>query len=105
MRNWSFTTFQHYIGYSSHYSHTVIVHTWYIEERQTSDTERETWNSTTATLVLLRTRSTALIHGTDVLRPHPMDDDEYDGYIQYKDECGSLLRESNPGLPLERRDV
>ena len=31
---------------------------------------RETWNSTTATLVLLRTRGTAPIHGIAILRPH-----------------------------------
>ena len=36
---------------------------------------------TTATLVLSRARSTAPIHGADILRPHLMDDDEYDGYI------------------------
>ena len=30
---------------------------------------RETWTSTTATLVLLRARSKAPIHGTDSLRP------------------------------------
>ena len=35
---------------------------------------RETWNSTTATLVLLRARSTAPIHGVDILRPHPTDE-------------------------------
>ena len=47
---------------------------------------RETWNSTTATPVLLRSRSTAPIHGIAILRPHPSDDDEYDGYVQLKDE-------------------
>ena len=50
---------------------------------------RETWISTTATLVLLRARSTAPIHGIAILRPHPSDDnddDEYDWYIQWKDE-------------------
>ena len=34
---------------------------------------RETRNSTTATLVLLRSRSTAPIHGSNILRPHPTD--------------------------------
>ena len=43
---------------------------------------RETWNYTTATLVILPARSTAPIHGIAILRPHPSDDDEYDGYIQ-----------------------
>ena len=65
-----FTTFQHYIGYSSHYIHTRIVHRGKEGEREIG--YRETWNSTTATLVLLRARSTAPIHGTD----------EYDGYTQ-----------------------
>jgi len=32
---------------------------------------RETWNSTTATLILLRARSAAPIHGIDILRAHP----------------------------------
>ena len=32
---------------------------------------RETWNSTTVTLVLWRARSTAPIHGIAILRPHP----------------------------------
>ena len=31
-------------------------------------------NSTTATLVVLRDRSTAPIHGTEILRPHPTDE-------------------------------
>ena len=38
---------------------------------KTGETEigyRETWNSTTATLVLLRALSKAPIHGTDVVR-------------------------------------
>ena len=39
-RNWSFTTFQHYIRFSSHYIHIVIVHTEERKERQNSDTER-----------------------------------------------------------------
>ena len=79
-RNWSFTTFQHYIGYSSHYIHTFSMY-----RRREGKTEigyRETWNSKTVTLVLLRARSTAPIHGIAILRPHPSDDDEYDGYIQ-----------------------
>ena len=74
-------TFQHYIGYSSHYIHTFIVH-----KGKKGGTEfgyRATWNSTTATLVLLRAWSRVPIHGTDILHPHPMDDDdEYNGYIQ-----------------------
>ena len=32
---------------------------------------RDTWNTTTVTLVLFRARSKAPIHGTDMLRPHP----------------------------------
>ena len=39
---------------------------------RSSDTE--TWSSTTVTLVLLRGRSTAPIHGTYILRPHPTDE-------------------------------
>jgi len=39
-RNWSFTTFQHYIGYSSHYDHTCIVQTWERKERQNWDRKR-----------------------------------------------------------------
>ena len=34
----------------------------------------ETWNSTRANLALLRARIKALIHGTDILRPHPTDE-------------------------------
>ena len=34
----------------------------------------ETWNSTTATLVLLHAWSKAPIHGTDILCPHPMEE-------------------------------
>ena len=34
----------------------------------------DTWNSTTVTLVLLRTRSKGLINGTDILRPHPTEE-------------------------------
>ena len=37
-------------------------------------------------VLYVRARSTALVHGTDILRPYPMDDEEYDeeydGYIQ-----------------------
>ena len=103
-RNWSVTTFQHYIGYSSHYIHTFRMYR--VKKGETEIGYRKTLNSTTVTLVLLRARSIAPIHGIAVLRPHPSDDDEYDGYIQWKDEwCGSQLRASNPGLPLERRDV
>ena len=39
-RTWSSTTFQHYIGYVSHYIYTVIVRTEEKKERQDSDTER-----------------------------------------------------------------
>ena len=39
-RNYSFTTFQHYIGYSSHYIHTFIVHKGERKERQKLDTEK-----------------------------------------------------------------
>ena len=35
---------------------------------------RETWNSTTVTLVLLRPRSKGSINGTDILRPHPTEE-------------------------------
>ena len=48
-------------------------------------------------------------HGIDIVRPHPTDDDEYDAYIhlyiEKMNDCGSQLRESNTGLPFERRDV
>ena len=76
----SVTTFQHCIGHSSHYIHTVIVYRG--KKGKTEIGYRETWNSTTSTLVLLRARGTAPIYETDILRPHPMDDDEYDEYIQ-----------------------
>jgi len=58
------------------------------EKGETEFGYRETWNSTTATLVLLRDRSTAPIHGIAILRPHPTDNDENDVhvYIQGKDE-------------------
>ena len=79
--NSSFTTFQHYIGYSSNYSHTCIVDREIRKERQ-----KLAWNFTTVTLVLLRSRSKVPIHGIDILPPHPMDDNEYDGYIQWTDE-------------------
>ena len=49
---------------------------------ETEIKHRETWNSITAPLVLIRARSKASIHGTDILHPHPVDDDECDGYIQ-----------------------
>jgi len=39
-RNLSCTTFQHDIGYSSHYIHTFIVHIEERKEKQNSDTER-----------------------------------------------------------------
>ena len=38
-RNWTFTTFQHYIGYSSHHNHTCIVQTGERKKRQKSNTE------------------------------------------------------------------
>ena len=68
MRNWSLTTFQHYIGFSSHYIHTC--------RRKKGETEIEYRDLEfyTATLVLLRARSSAPIHGTDILRPHPTDE-------------------------------
>ena len=52
------------------------------KERETEIGYRETWNSTTATLVLLRGLSTVPILGIDILRPRSTDDDEYDVYIQ-----------------------
>ena len=55
--------------FKSLYSHIYI--------GETEIRYRETCNSTRATLVLLRAWSKAPIHGTDVLRPHPTDDDEY----------------------------
>ena len=42
------------------------------KDRKKSDTE--TWNSTTAALVLLRVLSKAPIHGTYILNPHPTDE-------------------------------
>ena len=72
--NWSFTTFQHYIGYSS----LICTHLLCRGKKETEIESRETYNSTIATLVLLRARSTVPIHGTDVLRPYPMDDEECD---------------------------
>ena len=76
----SCTTFQHYIGYSSHYIHTFRMYRG--KKGETEIGYRKTWNSTTVTLVNLRARSTAPIHGIAILRPHPSDDDDYDGYIQ-----------------------
>ena len=60
-----------YIVYSSHYIHTFRMYRGKKEETKIG--YRETWNSTTATLVLLRARSTAPIHGIAMLRPHPKD--------------------------------
>ena len=64
---------------------SLYIHIFSMYRRKKGETEigyRETWNSTTATLVLLRARSTAPIHRIAILRPHPSDDDEYDGYTQ-----------------------
>ena len=47
------------------------------EKGETKIGYRETRNSTTATLVILRVRSKAPIHGIDLLRPHLTDDDAY----------------------------
>ena len=93
-RNWSVTTVQHYIGYSSHYIHTFSMYRG--KKGKTEIGYRDTWNSTTVTHVLLCARSTALIHGIAILLPHSSNDDEYDGYIQCKDEwCWSQL---DPGI-------
>ena len=83
-RNCSFTTFQHYIGYSSHYVHTFSMYRG--KKGETELGYRETCSSTTATLVLLNARSTAPIHGVTIVRLHSPVDDEYDEYIQWKDE-------------------
>ena len=64
--------------FKSLYSHIVHIR----KKGYTEIGYRETWNSTTATLVLLRVLSKAPIHGINILRPHPTDIDEYDGYIQ-----------------------
>ena len=61
--------------------HSHIYRAYRGKKEETEIGYRDTWNSTTATMVLLRARSTALIHGTNILHPHPVDDDEYDGYI------------------------
>ena len=63
----------------------VIICTFSMHRGKKGETEfryRETWNSTTAVLVLLRARGKAPIHGIAILRPHPSDDDGYEGYIQ-----------------------
>ena len=75
-----FTTFQHYIGYSSHYIHTCIMHRG--KKRETEIGYRETWNSNQPQSPWGLYVPGAPIHGTDIVRPHPMDDDEYDGYMQ-----------------------
>ena len=49
-RNWSSTTFQHYIVYSNHYIHTFSMQR--VKKGETEIGYRETWHSTTATLVL-----------------------------------------------------
>ena len=62
--------------FKSLYSHIYCA--FRVKKGETKFGYRETWNSTTATLVLLRARSTAPIHGIAILRPFPSDDDEYD---------------------------
>ena len=82
--------------FKSLYSH--IYRAYRGQKGETEFGYRETWHSTTATLVLVRAWSTAPIHGIALLRPHPSDDDEYDGYIQWKYEwyvgasSGHLIR-------------
>ena len=56
--------------FKSLYSHFIVLQR--KERRDKKIGYKETWNSTTTTLVLLRARSTATIHGTD----------EHDEYIQ-----------------------
>ena len=68
-RNWSCSTFQHYIGYLGHYIHTLCMYRG--TKWETEIGYREMWNSTTVTLVLVRAWSTAPIHGIAILRPHP----------------------------------
>ena len=62
-----------------------IIHTFIMHRGKEEETEigyRVTWNSTTATLVLLRARSTAPMHRIAILHPHLSDDDDkYNGYI------------------------
>ena len=58
-RNWSFSTFQHYIGYSSHYIHTCILHRGKKGKTDIGNTTLIQRDSTTATLVLIRPRNTA----------------------------------------------
>ena len=63
----------------SQYIHTSIVHTGIRKEIQKSDTERQgilpqpPW--------FFYVLSKAQIHGIDILRPQPTDEDEYDGYV------------------------
>ena len=60
------TTFQHYIGYLSHYIYTFIVRT---EEKRRDRIRIQRDMEFHHTLVLLRARSTAQIHGIAILRP------------------------------------
>ena len=58
--------------FKSLYSHMYRVYRG--KKRRDRIWNRETWNSPTGTLVILRARSTAPIHRTDILRPHPTDE-------------------------------
>ena len=58
--------------FKSLYSH--IYRAYMGQKAETEFGYREAWNTTTATLVRLRDRITAPIHGTDILRPHPTDE-------------------------------
>ena len=89
----SFATFQHNIGYSSHYIHTFIMHRG--KRGETEIGYRETWDSTTATLVLLRDRGTTPIHGTDMLRPQMDDMSTMDIYMY--SEMMNAMWEPAPG--------
>ena len=67
------------LEFSSHYINTFSIYRG--RKGETDIGYRHTWNSTTATLILVRARRTAPIHRIAILRPHPSDDDdEYDGY-------------------------
>ena len=57
--------------FKSLYSH--IYHSYRGKKGETEIGYRETCNSTTVTLVLVRARSKPPIHGTDILRPNPTD--------------------------------
>ena len=64
--------------FTSHHIHTCSMYRGKKGEAEIG--YRETWNSTTVTLVLLRARITAPIHRIAILRPNPSDDNHYDGY-------------------------